>query len=220
MNPKEERLYLILAALFTGSLVVSNLIANKFFSINLLGTTFLLSAGVIPYPLTFLVTDILSEVYGKKRASQVVIGGFLASILVIATLAIADITHAVADSPVSDGTFHKVFGNSYRVIGASMIAYLIAQFLDIRIFHFWKKLTKGRHLWLRNNASTTISQLADSTLVVCVLFWGVEGWPAEKMYSTIFDLWLFKVIVAFVDTPLFYLCAHWIPRFIKNTKEI
>jgi uncharacterized integral membrane protein (TIGR00697 family) len=219
MNSRKEKLYLILAALFTGSLVVSNLIANKFFSIDILGKEWILSAGVIPYPLTFLVTDILSEIYGKKRANQVVLGGFLASLLVILTLALANITNATDGSPVNDKTFNNVFGNSYRVISASMVAYLIAQLLDIRIFHFWKKLTNGRHLWLRNNASTTISQLADSILVVCVLFLGQSEWPPERIFSTIIDLWLFKTLVAFIDTPLFYFCAHWIPQMINTPKE-
>ncbi|MFT7516497.1 MAG: putative integral membrane protein (TIGR00697 family) [Myxococcota bacterium] len=217
MTKRGERLYLLLAALFTGSLVVANLIANKFFHIELFGKTFILSAGIIPYPLTFLVTDLLSEIYGKVRASMVVAGGLVASLLVIATLAIADAMPAIGDSIVDDATFHQVFGNSYRVIGASMIAYLIAQLIDIKIFHFWKNLTKGKHLWLRNNGSTVISQFFDSALVVWVLFVGV--WTPSQMSVAIFDLWLFKSMVALIDTPLFYLGSHYLPRWIKVEHE-
>jgi uncharacterized integral membrane protein (TIGR00697 family) len=217
MMARSERLYLILAALFTGSLVVANLIANKFFHIEIFGKEFILSAGVIPYPLTFLVTDLLSEIYGKARANMVVIGGMVASLLVIATLAIADIMPAIDDSVVDDSTFHKVFGNSYRVIGASMIAYLFAQLIDIKIFHFWKNLTKGRHLWLRNNGSTVISQFVDSALVVWVLFVGI--WTPSQMWTAILDLWIFKSMIALLDTPLFYLGANYIPRWLGNRDE-
>ena len=217
MTPREERLYLILAALFTGSLVVANLIANKFFHIELFGKVFILSAGVIPYPLTFLVTDLLSELYGKARANMVVIGGLIASLLVIATLAIADIMPAIDDSVVNDDIFHTVFGNSYRVIGASMAAYLVAQLIDIKVFHFWKKLTSGKHLWLRNNGSTIVSQLVDSTLVVWVLFAGI--WTPAEMSVAIFDLWLFKSMIALIDTPLFYLSVNYLPKWIGNEND-
>ena len=89
-----------------------------------------------------------------------------------------------------------------------MTAYLLAQLLDVRLFHFWKNLTNGRHLWLRNNGSTILSQLVDSVLVVLVLFTGV--WPAGQMFETIMDLWLFKLLVALLDTPFAYLgVAVW-----------
>ena len=83
-----------------------------------------------------------------------------------------------------------------------MTAYLVAQFLDVRLFHFWRDLTKGKHLWLRNNASTVVSQLLDSLLVVLVLFWGLK--PGDEMFQIVLDLWLFKALAALVDTPLFY----------------
>ena len=115
-----------------------------------------------------------------------------------------------ASRPVSDETYAAAFSNTWRVIAASMLAYLFAQFFDVRLFHFWKRLTKGRHLWLRNNASTVFSQLLDSVLVVLVLFSGV--WGVEQMVATMFDLWLFKAMVALVDTPLFYLGTWWLKR--------
>ena len=91
-----------------------------------------------------------------------------------------------------------------------MVAYLTAQFVDVRLFHFWKGLTKGRHLWLRNNASTVVSQLLDSVLVVLVLFYGV--WGTDQMLSTVLDLWLFKALCALADTPLFYFGTWWLKR--------
>jgi len=214
LQGRAERLYLLLAALFTGALVVTNLIANKFITVEWFGREFILSAGVLPYPLTFLITDLLSEIYGRRRANQVVFGGFLASILVLITLYLGDIFPAIEDSKVGDDIYTTVFGNSWRVIGASMTAYLVAQVVDIRVFHFWKRLTKGKHLWLRNNASTLLSQLLDSALVVLVLFYG--EWPAGQMASVVLDLWLFKASVALLDTPLFYLTATWLPRWLHG----
>ena len=83
-----------------------------------------------------------------------------------------------------------------------MVAYLIAQFIDVRIFHFWKKLTNGKHLWLRNNGSTIASQLVDTTLVICILFIGV--WDSKQIFNGIIDGWLFKMLIALIDTPIIY----------------
>jgi len=216
LEGRGEVVFLILASLFTGALVVTNLIANKFIHVEWLGREFILSAGVLPYPITFLITDLLSEIYGRRRANLVVFGGFLASILVLVTLYLGDQFPAIADSTVDDGIYSLVFGNSWRIIGASMTAYLIAQFVDIRIFHFWKRLTKGKHLWLRNNASTLLSQLLDSALVVFVLFAG--QWPASQMGWVILDLWMFKASIALLDTPLFYLGAAYLPQWMRGRK--
>ena len=217
LEGRPEALYLLLASLFVGALVVTNLIANKFLTVNLLGKEFILSAGVLPYPLTFLITDLLSELYGRKRANRVVFGGFLASVLVLGTLWLGDQFPAIADSTVGDDVYRTVFGNTWRVIGASMTAYLIAQMVDIRVFHFWKRLTKGKHLWLRNNASTVFSQLLDSVLVVFVLFVGT--WSPSEMLSVILDLWLFKAAVALLDTPLFYLAVARIPPWLRGGRS-
>ena len=151
---------------FIASLVACNLIFQKFFTWNFLGLTFELSVGIIAYPITFLVTDLISELYGKKRANQVVISGFCASIFTTLLIFISMNATAADWSPVDSATFNKVFGLSAPAFLASMMAYLTAQFIDVRIFHFWKRLTKGKHLWLRNNASTMFSQLVDTSMVL------------------------------------------------------
>ncbi len=217
LEGRAEVLYLCLAALFTGALVVTNLIANKFITVTWFGHEFILSAGVLPYPLTFLITDLLSEIYGRRRANLVVAGGFLASLLVLLTLYLGNQFPAIADSRVDDTMYAHVFGNSWRVISASMVAYLVAQVVDIRVFHFWKSLTQGRHLWLRNNASTLLSQLLDSALVVWVLFVGT--WPPSQMLAVILDLWLFKASIALLDTPLFYWGALRLPRWLESSAK-
>ena len=148
-----EPVYVILAALFVASLVACNLIFLKFFEWRLFheSNVLVISVGILPYPVTFLVTDLLSELYGKKRADMVVVAGFLASIFVVGIVLVADAVTAMEGSPVDDATFHSVFGLNGPAVAASMVAYLTAQFIDIRIFHFWKRLTRGKHLWLRNN---------------------------------------------------------------------
>ena len=211
---KSKKTYLYLAATFIAALVVCNLIANKFITIDLGFKTFVISAGVLPYPITFLITDILSEIYGKKKTARIVWAGFGASLFVLGVLLLAQQFTAIAGSPVDDETFNKVFGNSWRVIFASMTAYLCAQLIDVRIYHFWKEKTAGKHLWLRNNFSTVFSQLVDTTLVVCVLFLGVRS--HSEIIQFILDGWLFKILCAFIDTPLLYAST----AFIRNKLDL
>jgi len=198
-----------LAGLFIASLVTCNLVANKFVSVDLGFTEFILSAGVLAYPLTFLITDLLSELYGRKLTNKVVVSGFGALLLVLIILKLGGAFNAIDSSPVNDAAYATVFANSWRVIVASMVAYLVAQLIDVRLFHFWKRLTKGKHLWLRNNASTILSQLVDTALVVGVLFIGVE--PINKILLFILHGWLFKMLCALADTPLLYLTV-WAGR--------
>ncbi len=202
LSGNAERCYVLLAALFIGALVVTNLIANKFLTVDLGFKVFVLSAGALPYPLTFLVTDLLSEIYGKKRTNRVVWAGFLVSGFILFVLWLGAQFPAIPESRIDDATYNHVFQNAWRVVGASMTAYLFAQLIDVKLFHFWRDLTKGKHLWLRNNASTILSQLVDSVLVVLVLFAGVQ--TTDWMIGTILDLWLFKTIIALLDTPFFY----------------
>ena len=114
--------FIVLSALFVAALVVCNLIANKFVSIDLGFREFTLSAGALPYPITFLVTDLLSEIYGRRRANQVVIAGFIASLFVLGVLWMGGQFAAIEESPVDDATYHAAFRNAWRVIGASMVA--------------------------------------------------------------------------------------------------
>ena len=167
-------IYLIIAALFIASLVTSNLIFQKFFywypiDSEVFGVKlFEVSVGLLPYPITFLITDILSEIYGKKKANHVVIAGIFASFFSLGIIYVSMAVPSTSWSVVDDNTFMEVFGAAPLAVLASMLAYLFAQFIDIRVYHFWKTLTKGKHLWLRNYFSTFSSQIID-TLTVLVL---------------------------------------------------
>lgn len=195
----------MLAALFVSALVTANLIFQKFFHWEVLGIyTFELSAGIIPYPLTFLVTDIISEIYGRKMANRVVLAGLFASLFMLLIIIIASLAPATDYSPVSDQQFDTVFGFTFVAVAASLTAYLLAQFLDVQVFHFWKRVTKGKHLWFRNNASTFSSQFVD-TFTVLILLCTFEVIEWELFGLLLLNGYIFKVLVALLDTPLIYL---------------
>ena len=210
-----QLIYLVLAALFIASLVTSNLIFQKFFywePFNLY--RFEISVGILPYPITFLITDILSEIYGKKKANQVVVAGIFASFFSMLIILLADYAPAISNSPVDNSLFSKVFGLSGLAVLASMLAYLFAQFIDIRIFHFWKRKTNGRHLWLRNNFSTFSSQFIDTFTVVTLLCsFNILPWSLFK--TLLISGFLFKVLIALLDTPLLYFIVYLFRRRFK-----
>lgn len=208
-----KKIYLYLAGLFITSLVVSNLIFQKFFywkplEISIFGNQlFELSVGILPYPITFLITDLISEIYGKKKANQVVIAGIFASFFSMGILWMANVVPAIENSPVDDATFQKVFALSPVAVLASMMAYLSAQFVDIHFYHFWKKLTQGRMLWLRNNFSTFSSQLIDTVAVISLLcLFGVLEW--NLFWGLVLSGFLFKIIIAALDTPFLYFFVY------------
>jgi len=216
-----KKIYLYLGVLFITSLVVSNLIFQKFFywrpfEFTVFGNQlFELSVGILPYPITFLITDLISEIYGKKKANQVVIAGIFASFFSIGILWIANVVPALSNSPVDDATFQTVFALSPVAVLASMMAYLGAQFVDIRLYHFWKKLTEGRMLWLRNNFSTFSSQFIDTFSVISLLsLFGVLEW--DLFWGLVLSGFLFKVFIAALDTPFIYLCFYLEKSLISN----
>ena len=217
-----NKIYLILAGLFITSLVASNLIFTKIFywypfDINFMGVKlFELSVGILPYPLTLLITDLISEIYGQKKADQVVITGIFASVFSILLIFISSQVPAIEGSPIDDTTFNNVFLNAPLAVLASMLTYLFAQFIDIRVYHFWKRLTNGKHLWLRNNFSTFTSQFVDTFTIVSLLII-FEILPQDKFLVLIVSGFLFKVMVAIFDTPLLYLCV-WLFRRKFNLK--
>ncbi len=215
-----QRIYLLLGGLFITSLVVSNLIFQKFFywypfNVEIFGTKlFEISVGILPYPITFLITDLISEIYGKKRANDVVIAGIFASFFSMLIVYTANAMSATTWSPVGDGIFKTVFGSTAIAVFASMMAYLLAQFIDIHIYHFWKRLTKGKHLWLRNNFSTFLSQFVDTFAVLFLLCsFGKIEWI--NFYGLLVSGFIFKVLVAMTDTPFLYLAVYGFRKRFK-----
>jgi len=167
----------------------------------------ILPVSIIWYPLTFLVTDIVSEIYGARRARFLVIMGFCMSVLLLA-FSLIGVALPVASVYPLQGDYENIFGPVWRLLFASMAAYLLAQLVDVQLFHFLKRLTHGRHLWLRNNGSTMVSQLVDSVTVNLIflyrnptVFTGTLG----DLMGIILGVYLVKVAIAALDTPLCYL---------------
>ncbi|MFH1364449.1 MAG: queuosine precursor transporter [Candidatus Aenigmatarchaeota archaeon] len=207
-HEKRERKILILSSIFIAALITANLLGGKL--INILGIT--VSVGIFMYPITFVVTDILEEVEGKKRVKGLVYAGFIALVF---TLFFVYISRLIPPDPVylNNEMYLEVFNNSMRVIIASIVAFSISQLHDIWAFNKWKKKTKGKYLWLRNNASTIVSQLIDSTIFMFIAFYMVNpNLTTFKIIEMIIPYWLLKVSIAFIDTPFVYAGVKWLRR--------
>lgn len=212
----KEKIYLFLAGIFIVSLALGNVVGiTKFVVVPIpYFSDLIIPAGLLAYPITFLATDLICELYGKERAQQVVWTGFWMNILILFLMWLG---HSLPDASGVSGatsTFEKVYEFMKPNVIASMIAYLIAQSIDVRLFHFWKKLTKGKHLWLRNCGSTMGSQVIDTVCIMTILFLSDGLGPDVKTWGVLFSLmlksYLFKLLFALVDTPLFYLGVQYL----------
>ena len=234
---RRERVFIILAAFFLGAVTMLNIIGlTRFIQLGPLA----LAVGVLPYPLTFLCTDLISELYGRARANFLVLVGFFVNMFVILIMFLGQLIPAVApeNQPpwqvlslaepvqlptglVAEGKF-ELFDIMYACMAgsvfASMIAYTAAQFVDVQMFHFWKRLTKGKHKWIRNNFSTMVSQMVDSIAVISISF-GAAFFAGDiglqQLLLLIGSSYLFKLTVAAVDTGPFYLLSHHLARYLK-----
>ena len=202
----KEKLFLFLSGIFLTSLVLANIIGTTKF-VYVFGLT--VPAGVLAYPFTFLATDLICELYGKKRAQSLVWVGFTMNFFMLGLMMLGHYLKDASGISGATSTFENVYEFMIGNVIASMIAYLIAQSVDVRLFHFWKSLTKGKHLWLRNNLSTVVSQLVDTTAIMTVLYFannlGSSIQSISDLVGLIFASYFFKVLVALFDTPLFYL---------------
>ncbi|MCD6493498.1 MAG: queuosine precursor transporter [Archaeoglobaceae archaeon] len=197
----------IAIGIFTALIVIANVISSKIIFVGEIGSVNLIGpAGVIVYASTFLITDIIGEIYGKEYSKKAVITGFFANIIaVIAILIAINWTPAPFLSNEFLNSFNKILGFAPRIVLASMIAYLISQTHDVYAFHFWKRKTKGRHLWLRNNASTIVSQAIDTAVFITIAFYGLVA--NEVLLSMIFGQYVLKVFIALFDTPFIYIAT-------------
>ena len=202
----KEKLFLLLSGIFLTSLVLANIIGTTKFVI-VFGLT--VPAGVLAYPFTYLATDLICELYGKKRAQALVWVGFAMNFFMLGLMMLGHYLKDASGISGATSTFESVYEFMIGNVIASMIAYLIAQSVDVKLFHFWKNLTKGKHLWLRNNLSTVVSQLADTTAIMTILYLannlGTSIQSIGDLVGLIFASYIFKVFVALFDTPLFYI---------------
>lgn len=261
LHTRREGVFLVFAGLFLGTLAMLNILGiTRFislFSVDFDSTTpgrtvFAVAVGVLPYPLTFLCTDFISELYGRRRANTVVWVGLLLNLWVMCILWLGGVL-PVAGERVSygmdslgrevigpplpravyaengafagfseDWTFYRVRDLAFGAVTASMIAYLVAQFVDVYVFHFWKRLTRGRHLWLRNNGSTLVSQLVDTVAVILITHYVARALPVSadapmlpQLGVFIGTAYAFKLIAALLDTIPFYIGTRALTRYLR-----
>ena len=217
--------YLVILTTFTTLLVLTNVIGAKLFIVS--GIT--LTAGIITYPLTFLLTDVCSEVFGAKRSRIIILVGFAMSLLM---LMIVQISIALPPSAVWASELVPQFDNGAKMqevwvatfslgwwlVSGSMLAYMLAQLCDVAVFHWIRKLTRGRYLWLRNNGSTIVSQLVDTFVVNSFLFYGAFGWDFIVGLKIMAVIYVFKILIALLDTPLCYLCVKQLRRYLDGSR--
>jgi len=230
IEKRREQVFILLAGIFLGSLAMLNILgisrflylaswtAGEGLSWGSTGEiTFAVAVGVLPYPITFLCTDLISELYGRKRANFVVWVGVILNLWIVFILWIGGLIPGT-ESP----EYMHIRSLTFGTVLASMVAYLAAQFSDVHIFHFLKSLTKGKHLWLRNNGSTLISQLVDTTAVIFITHYYAGALPIDiqkpvmdQLFIFIITGYVFKVLVAFLDTGPFYLCTFYLSSYLK-----
>lgn len=214
----KEKIYTGICILFAVLLVVGNMTYQKFVSVAILPFhTFELSVGAITYPLTFLLTDLIAEFYGKEKSSFCVKSGIAMNITVALIVGSMDSLPATLWSKIDDVTFHKVFGLYSLAFAGSMIACYISQRVDILLYLWIRKITKGKYLWLRNNGSTAISLLIDTSVVISFLtLFGVL--PVEQFWLLIINSYSFKLFFTLCSTPLFYIGVSFI-RFLIDKED-
>ncbi len=197
--------YSILLGLFVTALLVANTVASKLIMVG----GVVITTGIIAYPITFAITDIINEVWGKKAAKQAVMVGLFANLLMVGLYAISV---AIPHASFWEGqpAFTSVLGSTPRIVLASMIAYLVSQTWDIHMFDKIKALTKGKHLWVRNNASTFTSQVIDSIIFLLIAFYGTI--PVHLMPGMLVGYLAIKWAIALIDTPFVYLGTRWARR--------
>jgi uncharacterized integral membrane protein (TIGR00697 family) len=216
----KEKIFLLLSGIFITALVMGNIIGTTKF-VDIFGL--IVPAGVLAYPFTFLATDLISELYGKKRAQTLVWHGFILNFFMLGIMTLGHLLPDASGISGAASTFEEVYRFMIGNVLASMIAYLIAQFVDVHIFHFWKRLTKGKHLWLRNNGSTTVSQLIDTISILTILYLahnlGPEIDSVQRLGRLIFASYLFKFFFALLDTPFFYLGVELLKSKIHDDPD-
>jgi uncharacterized PurR-regulated membrane protein YhhQ (DUF165 family) len=234
---RRERVFIVLAGTFLCAMTLLNVIGiTRFVQFGPMA----LAVGVLPYPLTFLCTDLICELYGKARANFLVTVGLGLNVLILFILFLGNSMPSVPAeamppwqviqlaAPValpngdivesSIGLYQLIYATTSGAVFASMLAYIAAQYCDVQLFHFWKRVTRGKHLWIRNNFSTLMSQMVDSVMVVGVTFGAafLRGDIAVKaMLILIGSNYLFKAVVALLDTGPLYLAVHYLRRYMN-----
>lgn len=205
----------ILLGLFSAFLVGMNLLGGKVTTI--LGIS--VSVGIFLVPLTFLITDIVEEVYGKHVSRQFILVGVITIIVMLAFTSFFVWLHPNERYQLND-EYTAIFGTSIRIMIASVVAFALGQLHDVWAFSFWKKKTEGKFLWLRNNLSTFVSQAVDTFVFMMIAFYQVSPkFDFAFVMSLAIPYYIFKIVFAALDTPLIYLGVNWLKKGDPELKE-
>ncbi|HVG61714.1 MAG TPA: queuosine precursor transporter [Hyalangium sp.] len=220
---RRVRLFVVFAAAFCTALVVADIIGVKLFEVHLGPIKAVMSVAMIAFPVTFVLTDLLHEFYGKKAARFVTWLGLCMALFTFATIRVASdiewapVTRASDYRGTVETAFNNVFGGSQRILIASMVAYVAGQLTDIAVFHLLKRLSHNRWLWLRATGSTVVSQLID-TVIFQLVAW-VSVLPAEVVLNIILTSYAVKLLVAVGLTPIIY-AAHALVERLLGMKPV
>lgn len=200
---KTEQNLQILIGIFVVSLIVANIVSAKIVSF----WGLVIPAAIVAYPLTFLITDVIGEIWGKEMANRAVKIGFICQLVSIVLIGLS-ILLPVAPFADNQAQFVGIMKSSFRVVAASLVAYLVSQSWDVWLFHKLKEKCNGKHKWLRNNASTLTSQMIDTAIFITIAFWGV----VPNIWVMILSQYLIKAVYALLDTIPFYLLTKNIDK--------
>ncbi len=215
---RTNRLYMILSGIFLTALLTAELTGGKLIELRLSSEwTFIMTIGVIPFPVTFLITDIINEYYGKKGIRFITFLGMAVVMLAFVIIYIDMSIPASPVSPVTDEMFNGVFGLSARIIAGSLTAYLIGQLIDIYVFFWIRQKTKEKLLWLRATGSTVISQLIDSFVVLFIAFYGQLA--VGQILNIGLTNYIYKFVIAVGLTPFIYFSHYIIDRYLGEESK-
>ncbi|MBK7309747.1 MAG: queuosine precursor transporter [Sphingobacteriaceae bacterium] len=216
LSKRKDIVFIILAGFFITNAIVAELIGGKlvqFFGL------FTQSIGIILWPVVFLLTDIINEYYGKsgvRKLTYITVGLIIYTYILI-TIGIN--MQATNFSPVPDDAFKTVFGQSQWIIIGSIVAFLFSQLIDVYFFWVFRRLTKGKMIWLRATASTVISQFFDTFIVQFIAFVLPGNWAFEEYLKNASMGYVFKLLVALALIPVIYFLHGVIHKYIKTAEE-
>ena len=213
LQSKKETVYIILAGIFITNAVVAELIGGKLIQVG----PYLMSVGILPWPIVFVTTDLINEYFGEKGVKKLsLITACLIAYTFIIIYAAMQIPAVAGDGLVSENQFNGVFGQSLWIIVGSITAFMVSQLIDVTIFHFLKNKTGNKMIWLRSTGSTVISQLFDSFIVLGIAFWMTGKMTTEVFIASAFTGYFVKLIIAIALTPLIYLGHSIIEKYLHN----
>ena len=210
---KKDIVYIVLAGIFITNAVVAELIGGKLIYVG----PYVMSVGILPWPIVFITTDLINEYFGQKGVKKLsIITACLIAYAFVVLFGALQIPAVQGAGLVTDDQYNGVFGQSLWIIVGSITAFLVSQLIDVAVFHFFKNKTGNKMIWLRSTGSTVVSQLFDSFIVLGIAFWLTGKMSTEMYITSAFTGYFVKLILAVLLTPFIYLGHSIIQKYIKQ----